>query len=38
MKDLGDEAITKLESFIEGIRNDVKFNSLYNYYELQKSE
>ena len=38
MKDLGGEAITKLESFIEGIKNDVKFNSLYNYYKLQKSE
>jgi peptidoglycan/xylan/chitin deacetylase (PgdA/CDA1 family) len=37
MKDLGGEAITKLESFIEGIKNDVKFNSLYNYYKLQKS-
>ena len=38
MKDLGDEAINKIESFVEGIKNDVKFNSLYNYYELQKSE
>ena len=38
MKDLGDEAITKIESFIEAIKNDVKFNSIYNYYELQKSE
>jgi hypothetical protein len=37
MKDLGDEAYTKIESFIEGIKNDVKFNSLYNYYKLQKS-
>ena len=38
MKDLGDVAVTKIESFTEGIKNEVKFNTLYNYFETEKSE